>query len=155
MNSRNSSYSKNPKKPKGHCTRVTTNFVQLISPISTRLCLYVCVWHPPALWARKSGMSGCNDPLFHMSSVTKYLGISYPTGIWELRFRSGKLNCTYELKCRPEKYVAYDKIQILLQVLSRKYYLFFYLLGFSSCSTNDRDALCVKDNFAYEQHLDR
>ncbi len=58
---------------------------------------------------RSFKMSGCNDPLFHMSWVTKYFVISYPIGIWELHFRSGKLNCTYELKCRPQKYVGYDK----------------------------------------------
>jgi hypothetical protein len=54
-------------------------------------------------------MSGCYDSLFHMSWTTKYLVISYPTGIWELHFRSGELNCTYELKYRPHKYVGYDK----------------------------------------------
>jgi hypothetical protein len=61
--------------------------------------------HRPALlkWA------GSVDPLFHMSWATKYLVISYPTGIWELHFRPGELNCTYELKYRPQKYVGYDK----------------------------------------------
>jgi hypothetical protein len=54
-------------------------------------------------------LSGCNDPFFHMSWANKYLVISYPTGIWELHFRSDELNCTYELKCRPQKYVGYDK----------------------------------------------
>ncbi len=49
------------------------------------------------------------DPLFHMSWATKYLVFSYPTGIWELHFRSDELNCTYELKYRPQKYVGYDK----------------------------------------------
>ncbi len=36
------------------------------------------------------------DQLFHMSWATKYLVISYPTGIWELQYR-------------PQKYVGYDK----------------------------------------------
>jgi hypothetical protein len=54
-------------------------------------------------------MSGCNNQLFHMSWVTEYLVISYLTVMRELHFRSGKLKCTCELKCRSQKYVGYDK----------------------------------------------
>jgi hypothetical protein len=55
-------------------------------------------------------MSGCNDPLFHVSWTTKYLVISYPTGIWELHLRSGELNCTYKLKYRPQNMLDTTKL---------------------------------------------
>jgi hypothetical protein len=64
-------------------------------------------------WGRSASsfkMSGCNDPLFHMSLVTKYLVIFYPTGVWELHFRSGKLSCAYKLKCRPKNMLDTAKL---------------------------------------------
>jgi len=58
---------------------------------------------------RSFWIRGSSNQLFHMSWVTEERFISNAIGLWELYFRSIKLNCTCVLKWRSQKYVGCHK----------------------------------------------